>query len=235
MADGTATKAATASMHMHIHTRERPRTGNYPIFRRPPGLADGLAQKDPALPTDPPWNSPQQRWVPRSPTRSGIRRARKPITNRRRTTQCYGAARRETRSAPLAMVRRAVPRPSRLLLAVALCAVLALALTACGGKESDSAAKPKIGVKGDTKDAASDLGFPAFATKNTTRVGGADSAANAAGVAQAVYSAGSKVTRPKAVALVDSRDWRIGLAASVLMSAPIRAPMLYSDGRDMPA
>jgi hypothetical protein len=133
------------------------------------------------------------------------------------------------------MVRRAVPRPSRLLLAVALVAVLALALTACGGKGSDTTAKPKIGVKGDSKDAATDLGFPAFATKNTTRVGGADSAANAAGVAQAVYSAGSKVTRPKAVALVDSRDWRIGLAASVLMSAPIRAPMLYSDGRDMPA
>src|SRR4051794_39964025 len=235
MADGTATKAATASMHMHIHTRERPRTGNYPIFRRPPGLADGLAQKDPALPTDPPWNSPQQRWVPRSPTRSGIRRARKRITNRRRTTQCYGAARRETHSGPVAMVRRAVPRPSRLLLAVVLLAVLALALTACGGKESGSAAKPKIGVKGDTKDAASDLGFPAFATKNTTRVGGADSAANAAGVAQAVYSAGSKVTRPKAGAPVASRDWRIRPAPPRPTSPPLPAPLVYSGGRGTPA
>src|SRR3954453_14249806 len=126
------------------------------------------------------------------------------------------------------MVRRAVPRPSRLPLAVLLIAALALALGACGSNDSDNAAKPKIGVKGDAKDAATDLGFPAFATKNTTRVGGADSAPNAAGVAQAVYSAWSKVTRPKAVALVDSRDWRIGLAASVLMSAPIRAPILYS-------
>src|SRR3954465_15032960 len=136
MADGAATKAATASMHMHIHTRERPRTGNYPIFRRPPGLADGLAQKDPALPTDPPWNSPQQRWVPRSPTRSRIRRARKPTTNPRRTTRCYGAAERETHSGPVAMVRRAVPRPSRLPLAVLLVATLALALGACGNKDS---------------------------------------------------------------------------------------------------
>ena len=31
---------------------------------------------------------------------------------------------------------------------------------------------------------AEDLGFPAFATKNTTRVGGSDPVANAAGVAR---------------------------------------------------
>ena len=34
-------------------------------------------------------------------------------------------------------------------------------------------------------------------------------------------------TRPRAVALVDSRDWRIGIAASVLASEPIGAPILY--------
>jgi plastocyanin len=40
------------------------------------------------------------------------------------------------------------------------------------------------------------------------------------------------VTRPRAVVLADDRDWRVGLAASVLMSSPIRAPLLYAHGRD---
>src|SRR4051794_5612433 len=133
------------------------------------------------------------------------------------------------------MVRRAVPRPSRLPLAVLLIAALALALGACGSNDSDNAAKPKIGVKGDAKDAATDLGFPAFATKNTTRVGGADSAANAAGVAQAADSAGAKVTRPKAGAPVASRDWRIRPAPPRPTSPPLPAPLVYSGGRGTPA
>ncbi|MBA2348741.1 MAG: hypothetical protein H0V81_10650 [Solirubrobacterales bacterium] len=37
-------------------------------------------------------------------------------------------------------------------------------------------------------------------------------------------------SRPDAVALVDRRDWRTALAASVLMSSPVRAPLLFSDG-----
>ena len=32
--------------------------------------------------------------------------------------------------------------------------------------------------------------------------------------------------------LADDSDWRVGLAASVLMSAPIRAPLLYAHGAD---
>jgi len=36
----------------------RPQDNN--LFRRPPGLADGLALKEPALPMGPPWDSPQQ-------------------------------------------------------------------------------------------------------------------------------------------------------------------------------
>jgi plastocyanin len=44
------------------------------------------------------------------------------------------------------------------------------------------------------------------------------------------------VTRPRAVVLADDRDWRVGLAASVLMSSPIRAPLLYAHGPgDLPA
>lgn len=134
------------------------------------------------------------------------------------------------------MVSPALPRALRLRPLAAVC-LLALALAATGcGRSSDSKSKtPSVGAKGTEKQAAEDLGFPAFATKNTTRVGGGDPTADAAGVARAVYSAGSKVTRPKAVALVDSRDWRGALAASVLMSSPIRAPLLFSDGRHLPA
>src|SRR6187200_782463 len=96
-----------------------------------------------------------------------------------------------------------------------LLAVLALSgattLAACGGKgggdgRGDTATQPTVGAKGSSDDAAGDLGFPAFATKNTTRVGGGDAIADAAGVARAVYPGPSVKTRPKAVTLVDSRD-----------------------------
>ncbi|HMJ35226.1 MAG TPA: cell wall-binding repeat-containing protein [Baekduia sp.] len=116
-------------------------------------------------------------------------------------------------------------------------ALLALAVVAAGcGRGADStttkAKQPEIGAKGTETTAAADLGFPVFATKNTTRVGGADPVADAAAVARAVYSGSSRVTRPRAVVLADDRDWRVGLAASVLMSSPIRAPLLYAHGPD---
>lgn len=123
-----------------------------------------------------------------------------------------------------------------------LAAVLALSGTcvaACGGKggglsPTTTATQPTVGAKGSQNDAAGNLGFPAFATKNTTRVGGADAIANAAGVARAVFPGPSVKTRPRAVALVDSRDWRIGIAAAVLASQPIGAPLLFSTGTDLP-
>jgi hypothetical protein len=136
-------------------------------------------------------------------------------------------------------------RPRRhALAAFALAAALgAPVLAGCGRDRSgddrargggDSARTPVLGTRGKEEEAAQDLGFPAFATKNTTRVGGADAVANAAAVARAVFPAQSAATRPGAVVLADARDWRVGLAAAVLGSAPIRAPALLSDGRDLP-
>ena len=55
---------------------------------------------------------------------------------------------------------------------------------------------------------AEELGFPAFATKNTTRVAGADPVANAAGVALAVYPSTGDAPGPDAVTLVDAGDWQ---------------------------
>jgi hypothetical protein len=117
--------------------------------------------------------------------------------------------------------------------AVMLACALAATLGACGKGGAGNA--PALGKSGSEKKAATDLGFPAFATKNTTRVGGADPVADAAAVARAVYPATDASTRPTAVVLVDASEWRAPLAASVLVSRPIRAPLLFSDATKMPA
>jgi hypothetical protein len=127
-------------------------------------------------------------------------------------------------------------RRLRPLLLVAL--ALAAGLTAACGMRGDDLRQepdqPTIGKSAEESDAATGLGFPAFATKNTTRIGGADPIANAAAVARAVYPATSPRNRPSAVALADARDWRVGIAAAVLASAPFRAPILLSNGQDLP-
>ena len=118
-----------------------------------------------------------------------------------------------------------------------LAATIALALPAglaAGCGKSKEPQGPRLGARGTQPQAARDLGFPAFATKNTTRVGGGDPVADAAGVAQAVYSSQSKLTRPSVVALVDKGDWQAAIAASVLMSSPLHAPILFTSGKDVP-
>lgn len=81
---------------------------------------------------------------------------------------------------------------------------------------------------------AADLGFPAFATKNTTRVAGPDPVFDAAGVALAVYPSTGGVEGPDAVSLVDAADWQSGIAAASLMAEPIGAPILLTDGGEVP-
>jgi hypothetical protein len=119
--------------------------------------------------------------------------------------------------------------PRRPVLALLACTV---ALTACG---SDGDARPQLGVEGDAEQAALDLGFPAFATKNTTRVAGADAVANAAGVSRAVYPSSGGAAGAQVVTLVDRQDWRAGVAAAALAARPVGAPILLSDGSELPA
>jgi hypothetical protein len=83
-------------------------------------------------------------------------------------------------------------------------------------------------------DSADDLGFPGFATKNTTRVGGESPARTAAGVALAVFPSRSVETRPTAVTLVDAGDWRAAISAAQLMGPPLRAPVLFSEKGETP-
>lgn len=72
------------------------------------------------------------------------------------------------------------------------------------------------------------------ATSNTTRLGGADAATDAAAVARTVYPGLTAATRPQTVVLVNEHDWSGALAASVLSSTPLGAPILYSDGNTLP-
>lgn len=111
----------------------------------------------------------------------------------------------------------------------------ALALSGCGGGGgTDLSEGPVLGKKGDEQESSVSLGFPGFATKNTTRVGGADATADAAGVALAVFSGPARTQRPDAVTLVDAGSWQAGVAASVFMSPSVEAPVLLTKGADMP-
>jgi ell wall binding domain 2 (CWB2) len=77
-------------------------------------------------------------------------------------------------------------------------------------------------------------GTIALATKNTTRLGGADPATDAAAVARAVYPGLTAATRPQVVVVVDDRRWGTALAASALAGVPLGAPLLYADGDRLP-
>jgi ell wall binding domain 2 (CWB2) len=116
--------------------------------------------------------------------------------------------------------------------AVPLLTALALVASApgCGGSDDPV----EVRLEEDTREQTV-LGFPALATKNTTRVGGEDVSADAGGTATAVYAGQSEGTRPLAVTLVDEGEWRAGIAAAALMAPPLRAPVLLTDGADLPA
>jgi ell wall binding domain 2 (CWB2) len=96
---------------------------------------------------------------------------------------------------------------------------------ATSGGDSDEAPSPQV---------AEALAFPAFATNNTTRIGGPDPVANAAGVALAVFPSTNEAQRPAAVTAVGEEDWAGAIAASVLTAPPVRAPVLFSAPGEMP-
>jgi hypothetical protein len=119
---------------------------------------------------------------------------------------------------------------SRRLTACAVALVVAAAVGGCG-KDSlrEARSTPTATV------ASSTLDYPALATRNTTRVPGADATADAAAAALAVFPSTSPSSRPDAVALVDAADWHAAIAGSVLLAAPVGAPVLLTDGATLPA
>jgi hypothetical protein len=114
---------------------------------------------------------------------------------------------------------------------ILLAIVLAAALGGCG--KSAMGRRPADGPAGAIAPVASQ-GAVSVVTKNTARLGGADAASDAAAVARTVYPALTPATRPQAVVVVDERNWAASLAASALAGAPLRAPLLYSDGGTLP-
>ncbi len=120
--------------------------------------------------------------------------------------------------------------PGRAVLALVVLAALAVA--GCGREvRSDDPSQPAL--LAPPSQAKKNLGFPETATKNTTRVPGTDPTQTAAAIARAVFP--DPARKPSAVTIVDSTDWRVAVAASALMAAPFRAPILFSDGTNLPA
>ena len=126
-------------------------------------------------------------------------------------------------------------------MAIAIVFIVAAVIGGSGGSESDSASPAAAPVptadsqaEAAPSQSAEQLGYPAFATANTTRVGGSDPAANAAGVALAVFPSTRTAQQPAAVTLVGEDDWAGAIAATVLMSTPVRAPVLISGSDGLP-
>lgn len=146
---------------------------------------------------------------------------------------------------------KAVPRPKSatpkvlaglVVLALAFIVVAIVGSSGGGSDKTGTSAAPAPAPAasgnasgGSASQTAEELGYPSFATNNTTRIGGADPATNAAGVALAVFPSTSDEQRPAAVTLVGEEDWAGAIAASVLMAPPIRAPLLFSTPDELPA
>src|ERR1700677_3573105 len=124
-------------------------------------------------------------------------------------------------------MRAPSPRPLVVVLALAV-----VGLSGCG-KGSPQA----LSSGGPTQKLApvAAQGAVSVVTRNTTRLGGADVATDAAAVARAAYPGLTAATRPEVVVLVNERDWLPALAAAVLSSAPTGAPILFSEGDALPA
>ena len=160
--------------------------------------------------------------------------------------------------------RRGIPGPIKLITALVLIAVgfIVLAVVAGSGSkqgghgaapnpvtttvasggpaptpsaEDESEGEPSEGEADEAQGAgAEELGYPSFATSNTTRIGGSDPTSNAAAAALAVFPGTNEKQRPLAVALVGAEDWAGAIAAAVLMAEPIRAPLLFGEEDGIP-
>ena len=78
-------------------------------------------------------------------------------------------------------------------------------------------------------------GAVSLVTRNTTRVGGSTPVEDAAAVARTVYPALTGPTRPRAVVIVDAGNWPAALAASSLAASPLGAPIIFSEGGELPS
>ena len=76
------------------------------------------------------------------------------------------------------------------------------------------------------------LGFPAAATRNTTRINGSDPADISVAATLAAYPTSGPGSPPAAVTVANGDQWQAGVVAASLSAAPINAPILLApDGR----
>ncbi|HVY97802.1 MAG TPA: cell wall-binding repeat-containing protein [Solirubrobacterales bacterium] len=141
--------------------------------------------------------------------------------------------------------RRQVPGALKGIAALVLLAIVFIVAAVIGGSGGSGEKEPqgpapvtagggREGAKAPAAQAPTELGYPGFATNNTTRIGGSDAAENAAATALAVFPATTASQRPEAVVLADEGSWQAALAASVLMASPLRAPLLLSSADELP-
>ena len=132
--------------------------------------------------------------------------------------------------------------PKALIALVALAIIFIAAAIVWGGGEEDPEAPTPAPTPtasdsrpdATTSQSAEALGYPSFATNNTTRIGGSDPSANAAAAALAAFPSTTAEQRPAAVTVVGEEDWAGAIAAAVLMAEPVRAPILFSGPEDIP-
>src|SRR5579884_2463531 len=116
-----------------------------------------------------------------------------------------------------------------------LCPLLACTLLAAGcGTKTRLVRAPAVTIETSSVHAPAQIGYPLIATKNTTRVSGPDPIADAAAVALAVYPSAAAGTHPPAAVIAPTGDWQAAIASSVLMAAPIHAPLLLSGPTTLP-
>ncbi len=141
---------------------------------------------------------------------------------------------------PFAALGRAIAAhklPSALIVVAIAAAAVGGYVLATGDDEEPAAEAPAPEVfvrEIEAPEEPEELGFPAFATSNTTRIAGADSIANAAAVALAVHPSTGGVPGPDAVSVVDAADWPAAVAAASLVAEPVGAPILLSEEGELP-
>jgi hypothetical protein len=205
--------------------------------RSQPINADVPAVEEPPKPTPPPRGAiaPAGDPGPLAPTATGA----PPDTAAPSTPPRPPKRLRPPRSARR---RRAVPGALKAIAGLVIVAIVFIVAAIVGGGGGDGEAIPGPTPTTATSPAAEppqsqspeQLGYPEFATNNTTRVGGGDPASNAAAVALAAYPSTDPAERPTAVTLIDPTDWQGAIAAAVLMADPIGAPVLVSEARGLP-
>lgn len=185
--------------------------------------------------------------IPKRPINADVPAPEEKARDKADKPKAEEAPKKGKEAAPEATEAEAMPKapgvPKLLAALVVLAIVFIIVAVIWGGESDESSERPAPAPAPAADENAGEpspsqtteaLGYPGFATNNTTRIGGSDPAANAAGAALAVFPSTTPEQRPAAVTLAGEEDWAGAIAASVLMAEPVRAPILFSTPDEMP-